>query len=210
MKEETNPLFEGILSEARESAEEILRQARKEADGIVQAADGKAREAAESESGSYAQRLEALSLKEENSRRNIDRVAELKSLDSANTVVMKAVREELERRIQEPSFSDVLVLWIAEAAIGLDRSEAKVAYGRRTPVTEEMLRKAEAKAEEVTGNPVRLSLNPVRLQGDGVVVSALDGKVSYNNQLEVRMRRFQRDIRRIVQEENARENSRNS
>ena len=210
MKEGANPLFEGILSEAREKAERILEKARSEEESVLAEAMERAEQEAKSERHSFDLRLEALALKEENSRRNIDRIAELKSLDRANGVVLGAVREEMEKRIQDPSFAETLVLWVAEAAIGLDRSEAKVSYGRRTPVTEEMLRKAEAKVEELTGAKVSLMLDSARLQGDGIVVSSMDGKVSYNNQLEVRIRRFQRDIRRIVQEENARENSRNS
>ena len=210
MKEDANPLFEGILSEARAKAEDIIQRARQEEAGVLEEAEARARSEAEREKRSYDQRLEALALKADSARHNIDRVAELRGLDSANVLVMRSVREELERRMADPSFSETLVLWIAEAAIGLDRSEAKVACGRRTPVDDGMLRLAEAKVEELTGNRVSLSLDPSRLQGDGVVVSSLDGKVSYNNQLEVRIRRYQRDLRRIVQEENARENSRNS
>ena len=59
----------------------------------------------------------------------------------------------------------------------------------------------------VTDFPERF-LDTERLSGEGVVLTSMDGKVSYNNQLDVRMRRYSRDIKRIVQEENARQNSR--
>ena len=67
--------------------------------------------------------------------------------------------------------------------------------------------RGEIKARILTDFPERF-LDTERLSGEGVVLTSMDGKVSYNNQLDVRMRRYSRDIKRIVQEENARQNSR--
>ena len=121
---------------------------------------------------------------------------------------MAEVERRIDKRMGEPGFSDVIVDWIAEAAIGLDRKDAKVAFSVRTPVTDEILQRAEKKVLDLTGAEVNLTIDPVRISGAGVMLSSMDGKVSYNNQLGVRIRRYQRDIKRIVQEENARENSR--
>ena len=208
MKGEDNPLIQGILQEARAKADEIGANAEREAESII----SEARERAEREAGmerkSYSVRLEQIQAREESARRSIDRLAELRSLDSAYTSVMAEVDKRLKDLLSDPSFSKTLVSWIAEAAIGLDRKEAKVSFSEKTPVTEEMLREAEALVKKETGASLSLTLDSERLSGAGVVVSSLDGKVSYNNQLEVRMRRYSRDIRRIVQEENARQNSR--
>ncbi len=208
MKGEDNPLIQGILQEARAKADEIGTNAEREAESII----SEARERAEREAGmerkSYSVRLEQIQAREESARRSIDRLAELRSLDSAYTSVMAEVDKRLKDLLSDPSFSKTLVSWIAEAAIGLDRKEAKVSFSEKTPVTEEMLREAEALVKKETGASLSLTLDSERLSGAGVVVSSLDGKVSYNNQLEVRMRRYSRDIRRIVQEENARQNSR--
>ena len=141
-------------------------------------------------------------------RKSIDRLSELRALDSSYSEVMDEVTRRLDAAIGSPEIRKVLVSWIAEAAIGLDRKEAKVAFSDKTPVTEDMLREAEDEVRRITGSSVSLSLDPDRLIGGGVSVSSMDGKVSYNNQLDVRIRRFQRDIKRIIQEENARENSR--
>ena len=121
---------------------------------------------------------------------------------------MEEVEKRLAAKLASSSFSSVLVSWIAEAAIGLDRKEARVSFSEKTPVTAGMLREAEDLVKKETGAAVALSLDTERLSGAGVVLTSLDGKVSYNNQLDVRMRRYSRDIRRIVQEENARQNSR--
>ena len=208
MTSEENPLIHGILEDARKKAEEIVSKAEKDAAAVISEGEKRAEKEKSSAEKSYALRLEQIRLREESAKRNIDRLSELKNLDSSYKEIMAEVRSRIERRIGEPDFSKVLVDWIAEAAIGLDRKEAKVAFSIKTPVTEDMLRSAEKKVYDLTGAEVHLTIDPVRISGEGVMLSSIDGKVSYNNQLEVRIRRYQRDIKRIVQEENARENSR--
>ena len=208
MKAEDNPLIRGILDEARSKADEITKAAEKEAEVIVKEAEERGDREAEMEKRSYSVRLSQIQAREESARRSIDRLAELKGLDAAYNEVMDEVSLRLKKKLEDPSFSSVLVEWIAEAAIGLDRKEAKVSLSEKTPVTDQMLCEAEKLVKKETGATVTLTLDTERLSGEGVVLSSLDGKVSYNNQLDVRMRRYSRDIRRIVQEENARQNSR--
>lgn len=204
----SNPLVSGIISDARQKADEILSAARNEAAAIIAEAEEKARKGEEAEKRSLDIRLEQISLRKESARKSMDRLSELRSLDSAYNEVMEEVSSRLESEIRTPGFRNVLISWIAEAAIGLDKKEAKVSFSDKTPVTAGMLGEAEAEVKRLTGSEVRLVEDPARLISGGVCVSSMDGKVSYNNQLDVRMRRFQRDIKRIIQEENARENSR--
>ena len=208
MTSEENPLIRGILEDARKKAADIISKAEEESAQIISEGGKRAEKERSSAEKSYALRLEQIKLREESAKRNIDRLAELKNLDSSYKEIMSEVRRRIAEKIGEPGFRDVLVDWIAEAVIGLDRKEAKVAFSVRTPVTEDMLRSAEKKVSDLTGAEVHLTIDPVRISGEGVMLSSLDGKVSYNNQLEVRIRRYQREIKRIVQEENARENSR--
>ena len=204
----SNPLVSSIITDARNKADEILSTAAKEAQSIIAEAEEKARKGEEAEERSLSQRLEQIRLRKESARKSIDRLSELRALDSSYSEVMDEVTRCLDAAIGSPEIRKVLVSWIAEAAIGLDRKEAKVAFSDKTPVTEDMLREAEDEVRRITGSSVSLSLDPDRLICGGVSVSSMDGKVSYNNQLDVRIRRFQRDIKRIIQEENARENSR--
>ncbi len=204
----SNPLVSSIISDAKEKAEEILSSARSEEKAIIADAQEKARKEEESEERSLASRLEQIRLRKESARKSIDRLSELRALDSAYSEVMQEVADRLEEKMKAPEFRSVLVSLIAEAAIGLDKKEAKVSFSDKTPVSQDMLREAEAEVKRLTGSEVKLVEDPARLIGGGVCVSSMDGKVSYNNQLDVRIRRFQRDIKRIIQEENARENSR--
>ncbi len=204
----SNPLVDEIISEARKKADEIIRQAEAKAAAMLNEADEQAAVQVEAEHRLLLEKLERIEGKEESAKRNIDRLAELKCMDSAYKAVMENVRERFSVMSSSPEFQDVLVRWIAEAALGLGRKEAKVAFSASSPVSENELRKAEKLVHDMAGADVVLSIDPVRIDGIGVVLTSLDGKISYNNQLDTRLRRFQRDIRKIIQEENAGQNCR--
>ena len=205
-----NPLINGILEDASQKAKDIVRKAEEECKKIIDEANEKAVKEAELEKRSYSVRLDRIELREESARQNIDRLSELKSLDSAYNLVMKEAEKRLADIVSSADFSRILISWIAEAAIGLDRKEAKVSFSEKAPVDEGMLREAEKLVKKETGADVSLSLDSSRVSSPGVILTSIDGKVSYNNQLDVRMRRYSRDIRRIIQEENAGQNSRKS
>lgn len=205
-----NPLINGILEDASQKAKDIVRKAEEECKKIIDEANEKAVKEAELEKRSYSVRLDRIELREESARKNIDRLSELKSLDSAYNLVMKEAEKRLADIVSSADFSRILISWIAEAAIGLDRKEAKVSFSEKAPVYEGMLREAEKLVKKETGADVSLSLDSSRVSSPGVILTSIDGKVSYNNQLDVRMRRYSRDIRRIIQEENAGQNSRKS
>ena len=208
MMTQDNPLISGILSEAEAKAEEIIRKAEEECASIIAEADERAERESQLEERSFSVRLERIKEREESARKNIDRLSELKVLDSAYNLVLKAVQKRLDSLVSSPDFRSILVSWIAEAAIGLDRKEARVSFSEKAPVDDQMLRDAEALVKKATGADVSLMLDDKRISIPGAVLTSIDGKVSYNNQLDVRMRRYSKDIRRIVQEENAGQNSR--
>ena len=78
--------------------------------------------------------------------------------------------------------------------------QAKVAYSPKEKVDESMLRQAEKLLMEKTGFQVTLQLDDAPVSGWGVQLSSLDGKVYFNNQLDVRLRRMAKDIKKIIQE----------
>ncbi len=203
-----NPLVKGILSDAQKQASAIIAKAHADADEILIEAQERADKEKKNQESLLALRLEQIKLRTESAVKSVDRLRELRMIDAAYSKVMDRVESGMKELSRTPGFSDILVSWIAEAAIGLYQSEALVSYSQAAPVTEAMLRKAEMIAKEKGGLAVRLSLADGDLADVGVRVSSLDGDISYNNQLGVRIRRYQRDIRRIIQEEYARQNSR--
>ncbi|WP_324292068.1 hypothetical protein [uncultured Sphaerochaeta sp.] len=102
--------------------------------------------------------------------------------------------------VKSKDFEPYLAEWIAEAAVGLDLKEAKVSFNPLCPVTEDILAQATTLVKKFTGSDILLSLDPKPTRSLGVVLSSLDDKVSYNNQVDIRLRRFDREIRTLVQE----------
>lgn len=193
-------LLDGIISEAEAKATQIVADAQKDAAERISAAKDKAEHERQIERKANTIRLEQVRLKGESTKRNVSRKATLRRMDVFYDVIMDSVQKKLQVLVGTAEFESILVDWVAEAAIGLDLPKAKVSCSPKAPVTEAMLRKAEAKVKELTGASVSLSMDTRPTQGVGVVVSSLDGKVSYNNQVDVRLRRFDRDIKQLVEE----------
>lgn len=204
MSNDSNALVDGIISEARKRADKILLDAKGEAEKIRQQAKEEAEKKKDVEKRAYDIRLNAIKLKEESAKRSIDRLTDLKMMDYSYSIVMSRVDEAFQKMAKDGTLKESLISWIAEAAIGLDRSSALVSSSILSPVDDEMLRKAEALVKEKTGSSLSLSHDEKKTSEIGVIVSSIDGKVSYNNLLSTRIRRYMKDIRKIVQEENAR------
>ena len=208
MMTQDNPLISGILSEAEAKAEEIIRKAEEECASIIAEADERAERESQLEERSFSVRLERIKEREESARKNIDRLSELKNMDTAYQLVSEEVERKIAKLAESGEISPYLVSWIVEAVVGLDKKSATVSYSVQAPVTEEMLREAEERVEKITGGSVTLTFADKKIREIGVVVTSLDGKVAYENTYSVRVRRYLKDIRKIIQEENARQNNR--
>lgn len=204
MSSDSNALIDGIISEARKKAEKIIDDAAREAGRIMEDAHEEAERKKEAEKRAADVRLGAIRLKEESAKRSIDRLTELKMMDYSYSVVMERVGKEFEILAKEGKLRDSIVSWIAEAAIGLDKSSAVVSSSVLYPVDDSMLRDAERIVKAKTGASLSLSHDERKTNELGVIVSSIDGKISYNNLLSTRIRRLMKEIRKIVQEENAR------
>ena len=200
----SNALTDGIIREAQKRADNILSDAKAEADRIREDAIKEAESKVASEKRATDLRLSSIKLKQESAKRSIDRLTELKKMDYSYSIVMDKVELAFSEMAKNGKLKDSLIGWIAEAAIGLDRKNAVVSYSLLCPVDDGMLRAAEALVKERTGASLSLSLDENKTSELGVIVSSTDGKISYNNLLSTRIRRYMKDIRKIVQEENAR------
>lgn len=193
-------LLDGIIAEAEAKATQIIADAEKEARARIDAAKDKAEHERQIERKANALRLEQVRLKGESTKRNASRKAALHRMDVCYDVIMERVRDKLLSFSETEDFKRILVDWVAEAAIGLDLPKAKVSSSLKAPVTDAMLRNAEKQVKEFTGADISLSLDTRPTQTVGVIVSSPDGKVSYNNLVDVRLRRFDRDIKQLVEE----------
>lgn len=189
-------LLDGIIEQANKRAQEKIGEAERSAAAIIADAEARAERQLEVLERELEQRLKLIEMRHETSKASARRKAILAKVDHRYLTVMEAVNALLdEKRVLAH-----LPAWIAEATLGLDLSEAKVASSRKAPATEEHLREAERLIEERLGSKVKLHLDSKAITGLGVVVSSMDDSVSFNNQVDIRLRRFDRVIRSLIQE----------
>lgn len=189
-------LLTGILEQAEQSAKKTLQEAKQQASAIVEDAKKKAESEIESQRRELAQKLKQMDLRLQANMTSAKRKAILRQGDDKYQQVLARVQSMLDAKTIEP----YLPQWIAEAALGLDLKEAKVACSPQCPVTETHLKKASELVEKATGSSIVLHLESKPIRGLGVVVSSLDGMVSFNNQVEIRLRRLDRVLRAMIQE----------
>ena len=111
------------------------------------------------------------------------------------------VGEYLASLIQQPGYKDILLGWVIEAAIGLNTAQAAVnaSMAERKLLDEDLLKQAAARVKSMTGQQVQLTLSTeAPLPGQGIVVSASDGRTAFNNQVSTRLLRYQSEIRKLI------------
>ncbi len=196
MERTDNRLLDGIIRQAEENAEKTVEDARLQAKKILEEAHVRSDEELASEKKSFQQKMRQIELRLQANKSSVKRKAALRQMDESYLSVMRRIREKMHCKTIEPYLS----AWIAEAAIGLDLKEAKVSSSNQCPATEKHLKEAADLVKKHTGSEVVLSLDPKPIRSLGVVLSSLDDKVSFNNQVEIRLRRFDRVIRTMIQE----------
>ncbi len=196
METTDNRLLSGILEQAELTAQKKLEDAQKQAGRIAEEAQLKIDREIASLQKDHEQKLKNIELKKQANLASAKRKANLRQIDESYQQVLRRVSEMRDAK----KVAKHLSTWIAEAAIGLDLKEAKVASSRKCPVKEEHLEEASRLVQEATGAKITLHLDPKPLQGLGVIVSSMDDTISFNNQVEIRLRRFDRDIRSLIQE----------
>ncbi len=191
-----NRLLEGIIRQADESAIKTVEDANLQAKKILEEAHQRSNQELEAEQKAFQQKLRQVELRLQANMASVKRKASLRQIDESYLSVMRRIREKMHCKMIEPYLSS----WIAEAALGLDLKAAKVSSSNQCPVTEKHLKEATLLVKKHTGSEVVLSLDPRPIRSLGVVLSSLDDKVSFNNQVEIRLRRFDRVIRTMIQE----------
>lgn len=196
MESSDSRLLEGILSQAVKTAQKTEQEAQLQAQRILDEAKVRANHEIELELNAHKQKLQQVDLRLQANMSSAKRKASLRQIDESYQSVLRRVHEKLNGKTIAPH----LAKWIAEAAIGLDLKEAKVAFNAQCPVDEATLKEACDLVKNATGSEVKLILDPKPIRSLGVVLSSLDDSVSFNNQVEIRLRRYDRVIRTMIQE----------
>ena len=195
----TNPLLDGIIANAKAESATILERALAEESELSQMYLTKIQEVKDAEQRAMQAQLDEILRKEESALRNTQRKSELQKGDHLWSLVMDSVSRKMGALIDKPSYKDILVHWIAEAVIGLDRDAAIVRCSFKEQVTSEMLEAAQDLVLQNIGRKVTLTFNKEPLSAQGVVVSSVDGKVAYNNQVATRIGRYGRELKDLME-----------
>ena len=189
-------LLSGIIEEAQQKAQKSIDEAKYDAQRIKEEAEQKVESEIQAEQKDLEQKLKQVQQRLQISLLSAKRKASLREIDER----YQKVKQNLIAALDAPTIEAHLPMWIAEAAIALDINEAKVAYSRQCPVDSKHLIEAKRLVKEATGADVSLILDEKPIRSLGVVVSSLDDSLSFNNQVEIRLRRFDRVIRQVIQE----------
>ena len=114
--------------------------------------------------------------------------------------VLERAEKELELMIDSRQYRDILLSWIAEAAIGLNSESAVVnASKNERELAAQVLPDAEKLILELSGRKCTLDLaadDPI--SGQGIVLRSSDGTVAFSNQVQTRMLRYLNEIREMI------------
>ncbi|PKL25920.1 MAG: hypothetical protein CVV46_15770 [Spirochaetae bacterium HGW-Spirochaetae-2] len=195
----TDQLFEGIVQGAQQEAITITERAKRDAEVVRASYTKKVADAIALEQRNTEKQLEQIRRKEESTLRNLERRHTVSHSERLRQAVLENVSRRMTALVGSESYRNIIVGWIAEAAIGLDRAEASVHCSFKEQVDDSMLREAEELVKEHTGRTVVLRFGGATLTAQGVEVASLDGKVAYNNQVATRLIRHERDLKELME-----------
>ncbi len=195
-----NKLLNGINLEAKEKAKKLLENAQIRVDDIIAQANHKLEKELIKEDKDCDNRLLVENLKVKSAKKATERKVQLSLLEKQYNLLLSGVKENVYNMLEGEEGKALLEKWMLEAILGLGLDEAKISFSANYPISEEMLKNVENVAKKDYNLKLKLQLDSRRLIVAGVVATTLDGKVSFNNQVDVRIRRFDRDIKIAVQE----------
>jgi len=197
-------LISGIEADANTEVESILAEARKQADEKrkysaqkVESILAEARQKAQEQAQKIKDRIIADAELEVKRRF-------LRLRDTIMHDIIEKVKARLNAMIHEANYRDVLVNWITESAIGLDVESAEISASPKELllIDDKLLSKVKDKIGKQTSKQITLALsNASSLESQGVVLTSSDGRIAFNNQVETRLLRKQREIRTMIYNE---------
>ncbi|MGD1818048.1 MAG: V-type ATP synthase subunit E family protein [Pleomorphochaeta sp.] len=195
-----NKLLKGISSEAQEQSDKILSDAEQRIENIFLQSEHKIKKELEKEDKEFENRVLIENLKVKSAKKATQRKVQLSVLEKKYTYLFSSIKKKIYKTLESDEGKELLEKWILEAVLGLGLDEAKISFSPKYPVSEAMLKNVVKVAKKDYNLDLKLQLDTRRLVDAGIVATSLDGKVSFNNQVDIRMRRFDREIKKAVQE----------
>jgi len=199
-EEARQELLSGISTDAETQAKNLIDDAKKSASERVDAARRQAERIAAEAAEKTKGQVQAIEREASTRLAAAKRRMQLEMKEKIYQNVIERCTTEFETLIESEEYGKILEDWITQAAAGLrvDAATVNCSAGERDLAAAVLDRAAEM-VEEITGDPVTLSLSDERpLSGQGVVVTSSDGRTAFNNQINSRLFRYQTEVRKLV------------
>ena len=196
---ESSPLLDGIIEHANEQAKKLMETCQDQIARLNSDYEQKAEAIRQAERRLLDQQLKDIQKREEAQLRNLQRKKALWQSDRIKIDTLAMVAKKMSAMVGTPEYDEVLVGWIAEAVVVLNRGKAVVSRSFKEHITETMLEIAIALVEKTIGKRIELTVSPEPISSQGVVVSSIDGKVVYDNRVVTRIERYKRDLNDVVE-----------
>lgn len=194
-------LISGIESDAHIEEEEIIKEAEKRAAEKKKYSEKKI-EALLNDARSEAQRQAQAVERKMLSAVELELKRHSMSVRSALIQdIMNRVENKLASMTGDANYRSVLINWIAEAFIGLGAEAAQIntSQKERAFIDDQLLSEVKEKIHMQTNKQAQLILSDAEpLKSQGVVLTAANGRIAFNNQVKTRMLRKQREIQMLI------------
>jgi len=201
MRQGKDALISGIEADARAEEERLVKDAETQAGEKTKYARKKAESLLSEARDKATAQGEAIKHKAiSEAEREIKRRA-LHLRDTLMQDIVARAQTKLEALIDDPAYRTIFADWIAEAAIGLGAEGARVNASalELLLIDEALLADVAQRVAAQTGTPVTLTISDAGpLESQGVVLTTLDGRMAFNNQVITRISRKRRDIQRLI------------
>jgi vacuolar-type H+-ATPase subunit E/Vma4 len=181
---------EKIVKEAEKQSEERKVYAKKQVDTILKEAEVRA----DSQYESIKKTILA------GAKVEVNRKA-MEIRKKITDFIDEQVREQYRGMLKTSEYRKLLLNWIIEAAVGLEKQVVIInsSASERDLIDKTLLTEAKTQIKKISGQDItfKISQQPV-LTSQGVVLTADDEKTSFNNQIYNRMRRKQKDIQNLI------------
>ncbi|HSJ88984.1 MAG TPA: V-type ATP synthase subunit E family protein [Anaerolineales bacterium] len=192
--EDIEMLERAILGEARDEAEQIKAEAKEKAEAIRRRAQERAEEERKAILNQATQDVERLRGQAVSTAQLKARSVQLAHREQLLDRVFDTVKEKLAAVQKRPDYDEIAALLLREALVQLRVNKAEI---RADQATKNSLQKRALGeiSKELNG---QFTLGDTLEEGSGIVVSAADGKLNYDNTLETRLNRLQSTLRASV------------
>ncbi|MDD2232277.1 MAG: V-type ATP synthase subunit E family protein [Sphaerochaetaceae bacterium] len=195
----TNTLLDGILDAARKEAASNLEKARSQAQAIETENLAKIDAALSDEKSKHDSQLRVIQGKYDSAVKAYQRRLSLRQHSALFDEVMDRLGSDIQQIPERADYPELLQKWIIEGILGLGLDEVTVSCGEGDPVDPAMLALCTEQALKRTGRTFKVNLGYTKLLEHGVIISSPDQRVSFNNLISSRLRRYKSEINDIVE-----------